>query len=148
MSPKTFKIVFIIIVLIGIANGIYLSILKLSNNASMCIKGLGDCWTVNSSMYSQIYGIPIAILGTLAFITLLVLTLLDGSTPFWSDYGVYFIFGITLVGTAYSAYLTYLELEIIRAICPFCVLSALSMLTLFIMSIYRLVKTTRAEINP
>jgi uncharacterized membrane protein len=147
MSPKIFKLVFIIIVLIGIANGIYLSILKLSNNSSMCIKGLGDCWTVNTSVYSSIYGIPIAILGTLAFITLLVLTFLDGRTPFWKDYGIYFIFGVTLVGTAYSAYLTYLELEIIRAICPFCVLSATSMLILFIMTIYRLVKT-QAEINP
>ena len=121
--------------------------MKLSNNSSMCIKGLGDCWTVNSSVYSQILGIPVAVLGTLAFITLLVLTLLDGRTPFFSDYGIYFIFGVSLVGTSYSAYLTYLELEIIRAICPFCVLSAISMLTLFIMSTYRLVKT-QAEINP
>ena len=140
MSPKTFKLVFIGIILVGIANGVYLSIMKLSNNSSMCIKGLGDCWTVNSSVYSQILGIPVAVLGTLAFITLLVLTLLDGRTPFFSDYGIYFIFGVSLVGTSYSAYLTYLELEIIRAICPFCVLSAISMLTLFIMSTYRLVK--------
>jgi len=147
MSPKTFKLVFIGIILVGIANGVYLSIMKLSNNSSMCIKGLGDCWTVNSSVYSQILGIPVAVLGTLAFITLLVLTLLDGRTPFFSDYGIYFIFGVSLVGTSYSAYLTYLELEIIRAICPFCVLSAISMLTLFIMSTYRLVKT-QAEINP
>jgi uncharacterized membrane protein len=147
MSTKTFKLVFIIIVLIGIANGIYLSILKLSNNSSMCIKGLGDCWTVNSSVYSQVYGIPIAILGTLAFITLLVLAFLEDRSPFWSAYGIYFIFGVTLVGTLYSAYLTYLELEIIRAICPFCVLSALSMLSLFIMSLYRLVRF-QAEINP
>jgi uncharacterized membrane protein len=147
MISKTFKRIFTIIVIVGIANGIYLSILKLSNNESMCIKGLGDCATVNSSMYSQIYGIPIAILGTLAYFTLLILTLLDGRNAFWSEYGIYFIFGVTLVGTAYSAYLTYLELEIIRAICPFCVLSAISMLTLFIMSTYRLVKT-QAEINP
>jgi len=102
---------------------------------------------VNTSKYSQIYGIPIAILGTLAFVTLLVLSFLDGRTPFWKSYAIYFIFGVTLIGTLYSAYLTYLELEIIRAICPFCVLSATSMLILFIMSVYRLV-STQAEINP
>jgi len=147
MSLRAYKLLFIGIALIGIANGIYLSILKLSNNSQMCIKGLGDCWTVNTSRYSEIYGIPIAILGTLAFITLLVLALLDGRTPFWSNYGLYFIFGVTLVGTLYSAYLTYLELDIIRAICPFCVLSAISMLSLFFLTVYRLVKR-QAEVNP
>jgi len=146
MRPKTFKLLFTIFVLVGIANGIYLSIMKLSNNAAMCIKGLGDCWTVNTSKYSQIYGIPIAILGTLAFISLLVLILLDGRTRFWKAYTPYFLFGITLIGTLYSAYLTYLELEIIQAICPFCVLSATSMLILFGLSIYRLV-TAQAESN-
>lgn len=147
MSSKKYRLIFTIVVLVGIANGVYLSIMKLSNNAAMCIQGLGDCWTVNTSKYSQIYGIPVAILGTLAFLTLLVLSFLDGRTPFWKSYGVYFIFGVTLIGTIYSAYLTYLELEIIRAICPFCVLSAMSMLVLFIMSVYRLV-STQAEINP
>jgi uncharacterized membrane protein len=146
MSPKNFKLVFTIIVVIGIANGIYLSILKLSNNAQMCIKGLGDCWTVNTSVYSQIYGIPIAILGTLAFLSLLVLIVLDGRTPFFKAFTPYFLFGITLIGTLYSAYLTYLELEIIRAICPFCVVSAISMLILFGLSIYHLV-TAQAETN-
>jgi uncharacterized membrane protein len=147
MGSKTYRLAFTIVVLVGIANGVYLSIMKLSNNSSMCIQGLGDCWTVNTSKYSQIYGIPIAILGTLAFLTLLVLSFLDGRNPFWKSYSNYFIFGVTLIGTLYSAYLTYLEIEIIRAICPFCILSAISMLVLFIMSVYRLV-STQAEINP
>jgi uncharacterized membrane protein len=146
MSQKTFRSLFIFIVVVGIVDGTYLSILKLTGSEAMCIKGMGDCATVNSSAYSQVYGIPIAVLGALAYLSLLVLILLDGRTPFWKTYTPYFLFGITLVGTLYSAYLTYLELEIIRAICPFCVLSAISMLILFGLSIYHLV-SAQAESN-
>lgn len=146
MSKKTFNLIFIIIGLIGVANGIYLSVLKLTNNSSMCIKGLGDCWTVNTSKYSEIFGIPISILGTLAYLTLLVLVLLENKGgEFWKANAIYFFFGVTLVGAGYSAYLTYLEADIIRAWCPFCVASALGMWALFITTIVRLVVFTQAE---
>ncbi len=146
MSKKTFNIIFIVIGLIGVANGIYLTVLKLTNNSSMCIKGLGDCWTVNTSKYSEIFGFPIAILGTLAYLALLVLVLLENKGGrFWETNAIYFFFGFTLIGALYSAYLTYLEADIIRAWCPFCVASAIGMWVLLITTIIRLVGVTQAE---
>ncbi len=149
MSKKTFNLIFTIIGLIGVANGIYLSVLKLTNNSSMCIKGLGDCFTVNTSKYSEIFGVPIAILGTLAYLALLALVFLENKgNGFWKANAVYFFFGFTLIGAGYSAYLTYLEADIIRAWCPFCVMSAIGMWILFITTIVRLVNFTQAEPIP
>ncbi len=146
MGKRTFNLIFIIIGLIGVANGIYLTVLKLTNNSSMCIKGLGDCWTVNTSKYSEIFGFPIAILGTLAYLALLVLVLLENrGNGFWKANAIYFFFGFTLIGASYSAYLTYLEADVIRAWCPFCVISAIGMWVLFITTIVRLVVFTQAE---
>lgn len=149
MSTKTFNWIFTIIGLIGVANGIYLSVLKLTNNSSMCIKGLGDCWTVNTSKYSEIFGFPIAILGTLAYLALLGLVVLENKgNRFWKANAIYFFFGFTLIGAGYSAYLAYLEADIIRAWCPFCAASAIGMWILFITTIIRLVNITQAESIP
>ena len=140
MKRKAYRWIFIITSVIGILNGLYLTLLKLTNNKNMCIQGLGDCWSVNTSVYSQIFGIPVALLGTLAFLTLLLIFMFETRMGFLNEYSKYILFGITLVGVLYSAYLTYLEIAVIEAICPFCILSAISMGVLFILSVIRLVQ--------
>jgi uncharacterized membrane protein len=139
MLDKNFKLIVLVIGLLGLVDGIYLTILKLTNNESMCIKGIGDCLSVNSSVYSQILGIPIALIGSLGYLAFILVVLLENRSEFFKTYSIYFMFGITLIGVLYSAYLTYLELAVIRAICPFCVISAMIMLILFILTVTRLV---------
>jgi uncharacterized membrane protein len=124
---------------IGLLDSIYLTILKLTNNQTMCIKGLGDCWAVNISEYSSVFGIPVAVLGILAYCTLLVLmipNLLPHIHPVLKDQ---LAFGISLSGFIYSIYLTYLEIAVIKALCPFCVISAVMMTVVFISTLFRLV---------
>ncbi|HVP22014.1 MAG TPA: vitamin K epoxide reductase family protein [Anaerolineaceae bacterium] len=139
MVNNKFKIIATIIGILGLADSVYLTILKLTSNESMCIKGVGDCWTVNSSIYSQIFGIPISAIGALAYLAFILAVLLEDRSEFFRIYSVYMMFGITLIGVLYSAYLTYLEIAIIRAVCPLCIFSALLMLTLFILTVSRLV---------
>ncbi len=141
MKIKAYWWIFVITSIIGILNGLYLTLLKLSNNKSLCIQGVGDCWSVNTSIYSQIYGIPVALLGTLAFLTLLLLFLYESRFALLRDYSRHILFGISLVGVLYSAYLTYLEFAVIQAVCPFCILSAISMTVLFILSVIRLARS-------
>lgn len=140
MKRKATWWIFTITSVIGILNGLYLTLLKLTNNKNLCIQGVGDCWSVNTSIYSQIFGIPVALLGTLAFLTLLLIFLFETKMGFLIDYSKFILFGISLVGVLYSAYLTYLEIAVIEAICPFCILSAISMFVLFILSVNRLVQ--------
>lgn len=130
---------------VGLLDAVYLIILKYSNNKAMCIQGLGDCWSVNISRYSMIGGIPVSVLGALAYLAILALLLLEMRGGIWKSQGVMINFGLSLIGVLFSAYLTYLEIAVIHAICPFCVLSAICMLVLFGLNLARLAPSQTDE---
>lgn len=131
----------IILSLIGILDSTYLFIYKISKNNAMCL-GNGDCATVNASRYSMIYGIPVSLLGMIAFLAILALLIFEYRNIFTKENSNLLIFGITLVGVIFSAYLTYIEYFVIFAVCPFCILSAIVITLLFIISIYKLFKAS------
>lgn len=131
---------------LGLLDAVYLTLLKYTNNKAMCIQGLGDCWSVNISRYSMIAGIPVAVLGAIAYLAIILLLILEKRGAFWRSRGVMLNFGLTLVGVLYSLYLTYLEIVVIRAICPFCVLSAICMLVLFGLALARLAPSQKDEL--
>ena len=135
---KKKNLVALIAAMIGSVNAIYLSWVKFSHNETLCAPGLGDCFTVNTSRYSEIYGIPIAIFGLGAFLVILAILLSEKRSAFLQENGSMLLFGISLIGVLFSAYLTYLEAYVILAWCPYCVLSALMITTVFIVSILRL----------
>ncbi len=122
---------------LGLLDSIYLSWIKLSNQEALC-SGIGSCDVVNGSEYSSIVGIPIAIFGAAAYITLLVALLGEQKNNFLKENGPLIVFGVSLFGFLYSLYLTYVELFVIYAICPYCVLSAIVMTVIFVLSWIRL----------
>ena len=128
----------ILLSIVGLADSAYLSWIKLAHEESRCIVGLGDCLTVNTSRYSEIFGVPIALFGLAGYIIIVALLLLESRNSDWQPNTSMAVFGIALFGTLFSAYLTYIEIVVIRAVCPFCVLSAIVMLSLLIISIVRL----------
>ncbi|MBG7609379.1 MAG: vitamin K epoxide reductase family protein [Anaerolineae bacterium] len=129
------------LVLIGLVDSIYLAWLKFANATAAC-GNIGDCESVNSSPYAEVFGIPIALFGAGAYILMLILLMLEFSNEFWRANASLGIFGISLVGVLYSAYLTYVEIAILHAICPYCVLSAIVLVALLILSIKHLVADT------
>lgn len=132
--------ILIFVAFLGLLDSVYLLIIKVTANKAFCIQGVGDCWSVNTSTYSEINGIPIAWIGAAAYLTILVLVWLEYKNLFFTEYGPLIIFGLTLTGLIYSIYLTYIEFAVIKAVCPFCVLSAICILILFLFSIPRLNK--------
>jgi uncharacterized membrane protein len=105
-------------------------------NASVACGTSQSCDIVQESVYSTIGGIPVALLGLLAYVALLALSLLRGHSPESLDeYIPLAIFGVSLIGVLYSAYLTYLELFVIYAVCRWCVSSAIIMTLIFILSL-------------
>lgn len=113
----------------------YLTWAHLADQSVACGQSQG-CDIVQQSIYSEVGGIPVALLGLLAYIALLALTLLRGRIS--EDLDTYIplaIFGISLIGVLYSAYLTYLELYVIYAICRWCVSSAIITTAIFLLSI-------------
>ncbi len=127
----------IFLALIGVLDSTYLFIYKISNNNAMCL-GNGDCATVNASRYSVIYGIPVSLLGVLAYLAILALLIFEFRNIITKENSNLLIFGICLVGVIFSAYLTYIEFFVIFAVCPFCILSAIVITILFIISIIKL----------
>ncbi|MDD5368068.1 MAG: vitamin K epoxide reductase family protein [Anaerolineaceae bacterium] len=127
---------------IGILDSGYLTWIKLSHHEASCIQGVGNCFSVNTSQYSELLGIPIALFGMMAYIAILLLLQLERRGGFWGNNVPLGVFGISLFGVLYSAYLTYLEIVVIKAICPFCLASALLMLSIFIISIIRLANSS------
>jgi uncharacterized membrane protein len=122
---------------LGLVDTLYLTWLKLANATASC-SGLGDCDAVNSSRYSEIAGIPIALLGAGAYVIVLGLLLAEARAPGRAEALRLVVFGVALSASLYSAYLTYVEVAILEAICPFCVVSAVLFVTLLIISVLRL----------
>jgi len=133
----------IISTIIGLVDSIYLTWIKLAHREALCLPGLGDCETVNTSRYAEIFGIPTALLGVMAYVVIISLLLLEDqrflTLPVRKETSKMAVFGLSVFGVLYSAYLTYIEIVVLRAICPFCVISAAAMLGIFIFSLSRLV---------
>jgi uncharacterized membrane protein len=124
---------------LGVLVSAYMTIYKLTDNRSMCL-GNGGCSVVNSSIYSEVYGIPVAAIGMAGYGAILVTLLLQGRSGFFEDNAVMLVFGLVLAGFLFTLYLIYVELALIHALCPFCITSQVSMTILFILSVTRLAR--------
>jgi uncharacterized membrane protein len=124
---------------LGLMDAAYLTWVKFADKPVVCIQGLGNCNTVNQSVYSVWNGVPIALIGALAYLVMLGILVFEDKNEFLIDNGRIFILGLSLIGFLYSIYLTYLEIAVIKAICPYCVGSATMMTLILVMTIIRLV---------
>src|SRR5215203_3395445 len=104
----------------------YLTWTHFAGLTPVCTGSGEGCETVQSSRYASILGIPVALLGLVAYGSLIF------SAALWSETGIYLGFLISLVGTLFSAYLTYLEIFVIGALCQWCLASAAIMVAALI----------------
>ena len=81
-----------------------------------------SCDIVNRSLYSELWGVPVAVFGLFSYgmIALLALALLQGITDVWIPRLQQVL---SLGALVFSLYLTYVELFVLHAICPICVSS-------------------------
>jgi uncharacterized membrane protein len=129
----------LILAVLGALVAAYLAWIKLSNSQAFC-SSVGDCEAVNSSAYSEIQGVPVAVLGFGAYLAIAVILAAEKRLPAVREYGPMAIFGLALTGTLYSAYLTYVELFVIKAVCPYCVASALMVTAILLLSVLRVLR--------
>jgi uncharacterized membrane protein len=111
------------VALIGLGIATYLTVLHYTGAAPACAIAHG-CETVQKSRYSELAGIPVALLGGLAYLAILAtLTRTSEAARTATSF-------LAIGGLGFSAYLTYLEIFQIHAICIWCVGSAICMLIL------------------
>ena len=112
------RIVLLVLAVLGLLISAYLTWTHFAGLAPICTGGGEGCETVQSSRYAVLLGVPVALLGLIAYSGLII------SAALWGQAGIYLGFLISLVGTLFSAYLTYLEIFVIGALCQWCLASA------------------------
>ena len=134
-----------VLCVLGIGVAGYLTWTHLADTNLYC-GGAHGCADVQNSPYSEVFGIPISVIGLLGYVVLLVLSLLRGHVdPEVEFYLPVLSFGTALIGVLYSAYLTYLEAFVIHAWCYWCVTSALIITAIWVLTIVDLWKVWTAE---
>ena len=127
------------LVIIGLLVSIYMTIYKVTSNDSLCL-GSGDCATVNASRYSEVSGIPVAVVGILGYAAMLAVHWFERRNSFFKENGTLLIFGMALTGFIFTVWLVYVEVALLKAICPFCVTSQVAMAFIFVIAVLRMIK--------
>ena len=94
-----------------------------------------SCTKVQTSQYSKLAGVPVALIGLIGYVTILASLLAPEN-----ETSRFATVVLTVVGFGFSAYLTGRELFSIHAICEWCVSSAVIMTLLMCLSIWRFLR--------
>jgi uncharacterized membrane protein len=121
----TLRRVMIALAVIGIGVAGYLTFIHYAGINPACTAGQA-CIKVQTSVWSKLAGIPVALLGLIGYIGILASLL----APDREETRLATL-ALTLVGFGFSAYLTYRELFSIHAICEWCASSAVILTILF-----------------
>lgn len=95
------------------------------------------CETVQTSRYASLFGIPIALLGLITYVVILISVRNADETGLLAGYV------LTLVAFGFSIYLSYREVFTIHALCSWCVSSAIVFTLLAIVGTLRVLGTDR-----
>jgi len=120
----------LVVALAGLAIAGYLTTVHYAGADPVCAIAHG-CATVQKSSYAEFAGIPVALLGLLGYVGILVTLLRDDETARTATAL------LALGGAGFSAWLTYVEVARLDAICIWCVGSAICMVLLAGLSVAR-----------
>lgn len=134
MSPRALKLTMIVLTVIGLGVASYLTYVHYSGIKVACTAG-ESCTKVQTSQYSKLAGVPVALIGLLGYVAILGSLLLPESENSRLATMV-----LTLVGFGFSAYLTGRELFSIHAICEWCVSSAVILTILTCLALWRFLR--------
>jgi len=121
-----FAVLAAVVAMVGLADAAYLTSKHLSGAQVPC-SVTGGCDQVLTSNYAEVFGIPTAAIGAIAYFLVFSLAILTffGNRKMWIVLGVM----VTLMAVS-SAWLIYLQAFVIGAFCQFCLLSAATSFTL------------------
>lgn len=140
---KPLSIVSLVLALAGAGIAAYLTYVHYNIDALVCAGG--GCEVVQTSKYSEIMGIPVAVFGLAMFLgvaALIVVRERSVEDAYLANAGIIVALVAALL---YYAYLTYLEARVIYAWCEWCVASSIVTLTLFLIEASRMWREYNAE---
>ena len=103
---------------------------------SICtINATINCDVVNKGPFSIFFGIPVALIGLIGYVFMLIATMLKRSNPEDRSLTI-FLLALAYGGFGFSLYLTSIEATILHAWCIICVSSQLMILSFAIATTY------------
>ncbi len=140
-NPKLKRIVpfSLLLSMLGIADTVYLTVAHYAQTVTLACPDTGfiNCAKVTSSSYSEVFGIPVAVLGLIFFLILLVIQL----PIFWTDKFYWMKLPRQIfvsAGLLGVFWFVYVELHYLHAICLYCtgvhILTFLSFVTILFAS--------------
>lgn len=127
----TKRMVVALLALVGLFLSLYLTLYKFGYIVQLTC-AVGSCERVQTSKWSVLFGIPVAVWGAGFYLTTLGVAVLATQTPPAASRGITrLLTAMTGAGVLFSAYLTWLELFVIHAICIYCVGSAVVVTLMF-----------------
>ena len=129
---KIAAIVMLAVAAIGFLDATYLTIEHYRGAIPPCT--IEGCEVVLTSEQAEIAGVPVALLGAIYYLLILILAIayLDRQ----NQSVLRFAASTTIVGLVASAYFVSLQLFVIKSICQYCMISAGTSTLLFITGIY------------
>lgn len=120
---------FLLFAVLGFGDATYLTIEHYANSIPPC-SIVDGCETVLTSTYATIGPVPLALLGALYYLVMVVLTVLylDTRSARWLRYATY----IATVGFVVSVGLVALQFFVLHAVCLYCMGSAAFTTALFV----------------
>lgn len=117
-----------VVSLLGLADAAYLTAKHYTGKNVPC-NIVSGCEQVLNSSYAEIFGIPTAAFGAIAYFLAFSLAILTfyGNLKMWNVFGL-----LATVMMVFTVWLIYLQAFVIGAFCQFCLISAATSITLFI----------------
>jgi uncharacterized membrane protein len=130
VSDRSLRLATAALALVGAGIAGYLVVERYTGGVISCTTG--GCETVQSSRYSELAGIPVAVLGLVAYLTILTLAFVR------SDAAQAALLAVALAGVAFSGYLLWAQVVPIGAFCDWCLASDAVMTAIAGLSLMRL----------
>jgi uncharacterized membrane protein len=136
VTDRNLRIAVLVLAAIGAAIASYLLYERWSGGAPIC--ATGGCETVQESKYSKIAGVPVALLGLLAYLTIFATGLLRSEVA--RAIGA----AVAVSGFAFALYLVYVQDQKIHAWCQWCLASDVVIGLLAVVTTVRLLRSEPA----
>jgi uncharacterized membrane protein len=132
MTLSILRRIMIALSVIGLGLATYLTVVHYAGIVILCTTAHNSCEAVQTSVYSKVAGVPVALLGAIGYVCVLTILCLRDSERTRA-----LVAAITFFGFGFSAYLTYREVFSLHEICEWCVSSAILMTILFALALTR-----------
>ena len=129
MSARAFRLTMAGLALASIGIASYLLEAHYSGTSVVC--STGGCETVAQSRYSEIFGVPVALIGLVGSAAIL------GSLAVRGVPGRAAGLGLTLTGLLFAVYLIVVQVVVIGAVCEWCVANDALVAVLALLALWR-----------